>query len=88
MHTGRPHEGVLVILSLVALLYVDQFDLPAPWKFAVRSTIPAAALLLPAAFFLSVLSPTASKPNALINLAYLGAASLAFGLIVLDVSLV
>jgi hypothetical protein len=84
---GHAHAGVLLILSLVALLYVDQASLSAGWKQVVRAAIPAAAILLPAAFFLSVLRPTATKPNALINLAYPGAASLALGLVVLGVGL-
>jgi hypothetical protein len=84
---GHAHAGVLLILSLLALLYVDQTDLSATWKQVVRTTIPAAAIFLPAAYFLSVLSPTATKPNGLINLAYVGAVSLTIGLIVLGVGL-
>jgi hypothetical protein len=53
----------------------------------VRSAIPAAAIFLPAAFFLSVLRPTATKPNGLIYLAYVGAACLAAGLLVLGIGL-
>lgn len=84
---GHAHAGVLLILSLVALLYVDQTNLSEAWKQVVRSTIPAAAIFLPAAYFLSVLSPTATKPNALIYLAYVGAVSLTIGLIVLGIGL-
>jgi len=84
---GHAHAGVLLILSLVALLYVDQADLSEAWKQVVRSTIPASAIFLPAAYFLSVLSPTATKPNALIYLAYVGAVVLTIGLIVLGVGL-
>ena len=84
---GHAHAGVLLILSLVALLYVDQANLSVAWKQVVRSAIPASAIFLPAAYFLSVLSPTATKPNALINLAYVGAVVLAIGLIVLGVGL-
>ena len=51
-------------------------------------SITAAAALFPAAFFLSVLSPEATEPNALINLAYVGAISLAAGLLVLGIGLV
>ena len=80
---GHAHAGVLLVLSLLALLYVDQTHLSEMWKQVVRSAIPSAAIFLPAAFFLSVLSPTATRPNALIYLAYVGAAVLAFGLIVL-----
>jgi hypothetical protein len=84
---GHAHAGVLLILSLVALLYVDRADLSEAWKQVVRSTIPASAIFLPAAYFLSVLSPTATRPNALIYLAYVGAGVLALGLIVLGVGL-
>ena len=79
--------GVLLILSLVVLHYVDQVVLPDHLKGFVRHAIPMAALLLPMAFFPSVLSPTASEPNRLIDLAFLGAVSLAAGLITLSVGL-
>lgn len=85
---GHAHAGVLLVLSLVTLRYVDEAALSPLMKSVARHAIPAAALLLPAAFFLSVLSPEASRPNALINLAYLGAVSLAVGLVVLGVGLV
>ena len=84
---GHAHAGVLLILSLVALLYIDQASLSEAWKSFVRAAIPSSAILLPAAYFLSVLSPTAQKPNALINLAYLGAALLAAGLLTLGLGL-
>lgn len=84
---GHDHAGVLLILSLVALFYVDQADLSEGWKQVVRSTIPASAIFLPAAYFLSVLSPMATKPNGLIYLAYVGAVSLTIGLIVLGIGL-
>lgn len=84
---GHAHAGVLLILSLVVLRYVDQAVLPERLKGFVRHAIPAAAVLLPAAFFLSVLSPTATEPNALISLAFVGAAILAAGLVTLGVGL-
>ena len=85
---GHAHAGVLLVLALVTLRYVDEATLPGTLKWFVRHSIPAAAVLLPAAFFLSVLSPEATEPNALINLAYLGAVSLAAGLLVLGIGLV
>jgi high-affinity Fe2+/Pb2+ permease len=54
----------------------------------VRGSIPVAAILVPAAFFLSVLSPNATAPNGLIYLAYVGAVLLALGVLVLGVGLV
>ena len=85
---GHAHAGVLLVLSLVTLRYVDEANLPKRMKTLARHSIPAAAILLPTAFFLSVLSPEAREPNALINLAYVGAVSLAIGLLLLGVGLI
>jgi hypothetical protein len=59
---GHAHAGVLLILALVALRYVDEANLSEGLKRVVRSAIPTSAILLPAAFFLSVLSPNATRP--------------------------
>jgi hypothetical protein len=85
---GHAHAGVLLILSLVALLLVDHAELGSGWQTLVRSTFPAAAILVPAAYFLSVLRADADEPNRLINLAYLGAAALTLGMLTLGVGLV
>ena len=85
---GHAHAGVLLVLALVTLRYVDEAALSRRMKTVARHAIPAAAVLLPAAFFLSVLSPEATEPNALINLAYVGAVSLGLGLVVLGLGLV
>ena len=85
---GHAHAGVLLILALVALRYVDDARLSGPLKSFVRHAIPAAAILLPVAFFLSVLSPNDTEPNALIYLAYAGAVVLAAGLVTLGVGLI
>jgi hypothetical protein len=84
---GHAHAGVFLVLSLVALRYVDETDLTAGLKWLVRLAIPSAAILVPAAFFLSVLSPDATEPNGMIALAYVGAAVLAAGVILLGVGL-
>jgi ketosteroid isomerase-like protein len=85
---GHAHAGVLLVLSLVALRYVDEARLSARTKALVRSAIPAAAIFLPAAFFFSVLRADATEPNGLISLAYVGAAILVTGLLTLGVGLV
>jgi hypothetical protein len=85
---GHAHAGVWLVLSLVALRYVDEAALSEGMRWLVRLSLPAAAILTPAAFFLSVLSPRATEPNALIYLAYVGGISLAVGLLVLGVGLV
>ena len=78
---------MLLILSLLVLRYVDDAHLSERAKEFVRLATPSAAILLPVAFFLSVLSPEAREPNALIYLAYVGAAVLAAGIITLGVGL-
>jgi hypothetical protein len=85
---GHAHAGVWLILALVALRYVDEANLSNAMKWLVRGAIPAAAILVPAAFFLSVASPDATAPNALIHLAYVGAALLAVGVLVLGIGLI
>jgi hypothetical protein len=84
---GHAHAGVFLVLSLVALRYVDDAALGARLKWFVRLSIPSAAILIPAAFFLSVLRPDATEPNGLIALGYVGAVMLAGGVIVLGVGL-
>jgi hypothetical protein len=44
---GHALAGVLLILSLVALRYVDEARLSEGWKRYVRSSIPSAAIFLP-----------------------------------------
>ncbi|HUK36036.1 MAG TPA: hypothetical protein VLV86_19095 [Vicinamibacterales bacterium] len=85
---GHAHAGVYLILSLVMLQYVDQAMLSPGWKWVARSGAPIAAILIPAAFFLSVASPAATRPNALMYLAYVGAAFLAAAGLSLGIGLI
>jgi len=85
---GHAHAGVYLVLSLVMLRYVDEAALPPFWKWIARSGAPIAAILIPAAFFLSVLSPGATQPNGLMNLAYAGALFLAAAVLSLGVGLI
>lgn len=85
---GHAHAGVYLVLSLVMLRYVDEAILSPFWKWLARTGAPIAAILIPAAFFLSVASPAATHPNALINLAYVGALFLAAAVISLGVGLI
>src|SRR5918999_6025400 len=63
---GHAHAGVLVLLALVALLYVDQADLSSGARTLVRDSIALAPILMSAGFFLSIASPKATKPGPLI----------------------
>jgi hypothetical protein len=85
---GHAHAGVFLILSLVALQYIDQAQLSDGMRSLTTWLIPGAAILVPAGFFLSTVKPDVERPNALINLAYLGFVSLSAGLLILGIGLV
>lgn len=85
---GHAHAGVYLILSLVMLRYVDEAVLSSFWKWIARLGAPIAAILIPAAFFLSVASPSAREPNALLNVAYIGAVILAAAVLTLGIGLI
>ena len=84
---GHAHAAVLLVLSLVVLLLVDGADLPSAWKDVVRWAFPAAAILMPIAFFLSIVKPDDQEPNALINLTYVSAVVLTIGMLTLGIGL-
>lgn len=85
---GHAHAGVYLVLSLVMLRYVDEAILSPFWKWLARIGAPIAAILIPAGFFLSVASPTATQPNGLMNLVYVGALFLAGAVLSLGVGLI
>jgi hypothetical protein len=84
---GHAHAGVWLVLSLVALRYVDEANLSEGMRWVVRVAFPAAAVLMALGFFLSVLSEKAREPNALIYLTYVAGLVLAAGLLLLAVGL-
>jgi hypothetical protein len=84
---GHAHAGVLLLLSLIVLRYVDEARLSEGAKWFVRVSVPSSAIFLPIAFFLSVLSPETREPNGFIYLAYFGAIVLAAGVVSLGVGL-
>ena len=84
---GHAHAGVLLLLALVGILYVDQTDLSGGARTLVRTGLALAPILMPAGFFFSVLRPSDDRPNRLIVLVYLGALSLAVSAVTLGLSL-
>jgi hypothetical protein len=84
---GHAHAGVLLLLTLVGILYVDQTDLSSGARTLVRTGLALAPILMPAGFFFSVLRPSDDRPNRLIVLVYLGALSLAVSAVTLGLSL-
>jgi hypothetical protein len=84
---GHGHAGVLVILSLVALIYADAADIEGIAEAFARSLIPAAAILMPAGFFFSSSGRETTSPNRLVVLVYAGAVCLALGVVSLGLAL-
>jgi hypothetical protein len=84
---GHAHAGVLVTLALVGLLLADEANLSGPLAPLARNGIWAAAILMPAGFFLSAAGRGRTQPNRLIVLLYVGMASLALGVGSLGISL-
>lgn len=84
---GHAHAGIMLILALVLLRYVDETSLAGPWLWLARHGVPIAALLMPAGFFLSVLTPDATEPNALIFLVYAGGLFLVGGVLTTGIGL-
>ncbi|HEX7225188.1 MAG TPA: hypothetical protein VF367_06390 [Candidatus Limnocylindria bacterium] len=85
---GHAHAGVMLILALVILRYVDDTALTGRWLWVARHGVPIAAILMPAGFFLSVLMPEAREPNALIALVPLGGLFLVAGVLTTGIGLI
>jgi hypothetical protein len=84
---GHAHAGVIVILSLICQILADSAALPGWLLWITRVGIPAAAILLPLGFFLSVASPSSVAPNRAVLLIYIGAVILAFSIVTLGIGL-
>jgi hypothetical protein len=84
---GHAHAGVLVMLALVTQLFVDASDLDGFAEVVARDGIAAAAILIPAGFFLSVARPGATRPSRLLVLLWVGVVSLAAAVVTLGIGL-
>jgi hypothetical protein len=85
---GHAHAGVLVTLSLITLLLADATRLNSTLGWAARAGVPAAAILIPAGFFFSIIgSGEVTRPNRLMHLIWPGAVALAIGVITTGVGL-
>ena len=85
---GHAHAAVLLLLSFAILSVVGYTSLDGVLGFIAVNFVPAAALLMPAGFFLSVIGKDPQRPNRLIALLWIGAASLTIGLLTVGVALV
>lgn len=84
---GHAHAGVIVLLSLICRVLADAATLPGSLLWLARVGVPAAAILMPLGFFLSMPSPEATAPNRAVMLIYLGAVLLAVSVLILGIGL-
>ncbi|MBM7491507.1 hypothetical protein JOD64_002729 [Micromonospora luteifusca] len=84
---GHGHAGVLVLLSLIALLYVDATGLSGVLLWTARLGVPLAAILMSAGFFASSAGRNVTAPNRFVWVLWLGAFCLAAGVVSLGVGL-
>jgi hypothetical protein len=76
-----------VSLALVCQVLADSTDLTGALAAVARSGVPLAAILMPAGFFFSSMGRDVTRPNRFIVLLWVGAASLAAGVVTLGVGL-
>jgi hypothetical protein len=84
---GHAHAGVLVILGLVIKILTSAGGVPVLTQ-QLSDGVLYAAILMPAGFFLSVAGRDPGKPNRLIVLLWIGAASLTVGVVSAGVGLI
>ena len=84
---GHAHAGVIVILSLICQVLTDAATLPTPLLWLARIGVPAAAILIPLGFFLSMPSPSTTAPNGFVSFIYAGALLLAVSVVTLGIGL-
>src|ERR671932_578989 len=82
---GHAHAGVLVTLALVGQILADAARLSGPLAVLARNGIWAAAILMPAGFFLSAAGRGVTAPTRFIVLLYAGVVAL--GVVTLGIGL-
>jgi hypothetical protein len=84
---GHAHAGVLVTLALVGQILADAAHLSGVLAVLARNGIWAAAILMPAGFFLSAAGRGITAPTHFIALLYAGVVALALGVVSLGIGL-
>jgi hypothetical protein len=84
---GHAHAGVLVILGLLCQPFADAAHLHGFASSVAHGAVPLAAILMSAGFFVSSAGSGIQQPNKLIGLVWLGALSLAAGVVTLGIGL-
>jgi hypothetical protein len=84
---GHGHAGMFVTLGLVCLILADASGLTGLGGHVARLGVLIGAILLPGGFFFSSMGRDVTEPNKLIALIWLGAASVAAGVLTLGIGL-
>ena len=84
---GHAHAGVLVILSLVVLLYLDAAALAGPLAAVARALVPVSAVLVPAGFFFGAVGRGRTSANPFRWLLAAGGVALVVGVACLGLAL-
>jgi hypothetical protein len=85
---GHAHAGVLVILAVVSLLFIEQTKLSSPIAWAVRIGFVAAPILVSAGFFGAALGDRRTHPSGFIALLWIGVYVLGGSLVTLGIALI
>jgi hypothetical protein len=85
---GHAHAGVLIILSLLMQLFIDNTRLPLYLKWIARLSFPVAALLISGGFFAAAIGKDVNSPTELIILIYVGIIIFVTGLITSGIGLI
>jgi hypothetical protein len=84
---GHGHAGVLVILSLIGLVLADASNLHGFFGWVARLGVPIAAILMSGGFFAASSGRDVTQPSKLIWIVWIGALSLAVGVVTLGIGL-
>lgn len=84
---GHAHAAVLLVLGFAIIAVSGFTSLTGLWYWVGLLFVPAAALLMPAGFFLSVIGKDPQRPNRAIVLLWIGAAVLTIGLVTAGIGL-
>jgi hypothetical protein len=85
---GHAHAGVLVTLGLLVAVLTHAVGASPGWAMGGAIAVLAAAIFIPAGFFLSVLGPNPQRPGPMMASVWLGAISLVVGLVISGVAVV
>lgn len=85
---GHAHAGVLVLLSLIAQLLLDNTSINSGLQVSLRIAFPLAAILVSGGFFGAAIGRNLTQPNPLIVILYAGALLLVASLLTTGIALI